>query len=85
LNPRLGVEDRAFAEIEAGLYLREIFGATHNLHRLAPDILGMTFYDGMTGEEIADALNLNINTVKSIKARARRLLGKRAGQLKNGA
>lgn len=67
-------EDHVLTEITKVEVLREVHAAIESLPPQCRKIVRMSFVEGMKNDEIAQQLNLSVNTVRNQKARAVHLL-----------
>jgi RNA polymerase sigma-70 factor (ECF subfamily) len=67
-------EDHVLSHIIRAEVLREVHAAIETLPPQCRKIVRMSFVEGLKNQEIADRLNLSINTVKNHKMRAVSLL-----------
>lgn len=67
-------EDHVLAQITKAEVLREVHAAIESLPPQCRKIVRMSFVEGLKNQEIADKLNLSVNTVKNQKMRAISLL-----------
>ena len=65
-------------KITANIILAEVNGEIHKAIETLPagckNVLKLSYFEGLKNQEIADALNISINTVKTQKARALQIL-----------
>jgi RNA polymerase sigma-70 factor (ECF subfamily) len=70
-------EDACLNEIIRAEIIAEIYQAIEQLSPQCSKIITMSYLDGMSNQEIADALNLSVQTVKNQKGRGLALLKQR--------